>query len=84
MKSSPPREVSDIPEEEKEAPCCSGSLDFSEFDFLAEEEITRSSSDEDEVDEVDRSEIFRDYLASHRPKIVPRPSLKLSLLFLRL
>lgn len=56
MESSPSREVSDILEgEEEEVPCCSGSLDFFEFNFLAEKEIPGSSSDEDEVDKVDHS-----------------------------
>lgn len=75
VKSSLPRVVSDILEgEDKEVPCNSGSLNYSEFAFLADEEIPKVSSEEDKIDEVDRYKKFHDYLVLHRPQIILRLS----------
>lgn len=60
--------------EDKEAHYISVSLDFSEFDLLVEEENPGASKDKDEIDEVDRSEKFWDYLTLYHPQMVPRPS----------
>lgn len=53
--------------EDEEAPCSSESLNFLDFDFLSGEVIPRVPSNEDEVNEVDRSEKYGEYLSLHRP-----------------
>lgn len=54
--------------EGEEALCCSGSLDFSEFDFLSDEVIPEVPSDDNEVDEVDCSLRLHEYLTLHPPE----------------
>lgn len=41
---------------------------------MVEEEILGVSRDKDEVEKVDRSETFWDYLTLHQPRLLPRPS----------
>lgn len=63
-----------VAEEGGEVSCCSGSLDFSDSDFLSGEVIPRVPSDDDEVEEEDLSLIYGEYLAAYHPKIVTQPN----------